>query len=414
MNPWLCRKLICSRMNALSSRCSASQASYIRKWLRVNSASVGCGSSEAGSSVPVATATSVWSRFVVRPMLAEYAIASSALRFLSSKVCRMRRWYSARFGMVHARNRGERAVGADDAGPGERGCRGLEELLAKRVGASGSAAALVEEHRPVGHGRVDLGERRQAQLGEHPRRAGAHCSDELTLGHGRAACREQRQDLGEVRSKLPLRYVIAGTVREADEVRVALDEPRHYGAPVQIDDLLSRSRIRRIYSDRNEAAVADCHRLHHGLLVIHRVDAPVDEGESGIADSVVRCLRVGTWQRGADARREACLEEIPPRPALIFLHTLLLSEQSAHRNPTPQSRSLQNGFRRRSDRAESCLIVYSRRSGRATWRPCRDAARGTSRPSSRNRRSSPACASRDPRRHRPRTRRPCWSSRPHP
>ena len=45
----------------------------------------------------MATATSVWSRFVVRPTLAEYAMASSALRFLSSKVCRMRRWYSARF-----------------------------------------------------------------------------------------------------------------------------------------------------------------------------------------------------------------------------------------------------------------------------------------------------------------------------
>jgi len=133
--------------------------------------------------------------------------------------------------MVHARNRGERAVGADDAGPGERGCRGLEEQLAKGVGASGAAATLVEEHRPVGHDRIDFGERGQAQLGEHPRRAGAHCSNELSLGHGRAACREHRQDLREVRSKFPLRYVIAGTVRETDKVRMALDEPRHHGAP---------------------------------------------------------------------------------------------------------------------------------------------------------------------------------------
>jgi hypothetical protein len=45
----------------------------------------------AGSSVPVATATSVWSSIAVMPTLAENAIASSALRFLSPKVCRTRR-----------------------------------------------------------------------------------------------------------------------------------------------------------------------------------------------------------------------------------------------------------------------------------------------------------------------------------
>ena len=125
--------------------------------------------------------------------------------------------------------------------------------------------------------------------------------------------------------------MIAGTVREADEVRVALDQPRHDGASVQIDDVLSRSRIRRIYSDRNEAAVADCHRLHHAVPVVHRVDAPVDEGESiisGIAVSVVLCLRVGAGQRCADARGEARLEEISPRLALVFLHTFLLYDSA--------------------------------------------------------------------------------------
>ena len=216
--------------------------------------------------------------------------------------------------VVHARDGGERAVGADDARPGERGRRALEELFAERVGARGSAAALVEEHRPVGHRRVDLGERRQAQLGEHPRRAGTHRRDELTRRNALPARGEQRQDLGKVRSKLPLRHVIAGTVREADEMRVALDESRHHRASVQIDDALSRSRIRCV-SDRNEAAVADRDRAHHPILIIHRVDAPVDQREPivcGIAVAVVLCLCDGTWQCDADACRKACLEEISP------------------------------------------------------------------------------------------------------
>ena len=134
--------------------------------------------------------------------------------------------------VVHAGNGDERAIGADDARPGERRRRALEELLAERVGARRSAAALVEEHRPVGHGRVELGERRQAQLGEHPRRAGAHGRDELTVRHALPARGEQRQDLGDVRGKLPLRDVIAGPVGEADEVRVALDQTRHHGTAV--------------------------------------------------------------------------------------------------------------------------------------------------------------------------------------
>ena len=216
--------------------------------------------------------------------------------------------------VVHARDGGERTVGADDARSGERGRRALEELFPERVGASGSAATLVEEHRPVGHHRVDLGERRQAQLGEHPRRASTHSRDELTRRNTLPARCEERQDLRKVRSKFPLRHVIAGTVREADEMRVTLDESRHHRASVQIDDALSRSRIRCV-SDRNEAAVADCHRAHNPILIIHRVDAPVDESEPvvcGIVVSVVLRQCVGTRQRGTDPRRETRLEEISP------------------------------------------------------------------------------------------------------
>ncbi len=80
------------------------------------------------------------------------------------------------------------------------------------------AAALVEEYRPVGHRGVELGERRQAQLGEHPRRAGAHRGDELARRHVLPSRGEHRQDFGEVDRELPLRDVVAGAVGQADEV----------------------------------------------------------------------------------------------------------------------------------------------------------------------------------------------------
>ena len=161
--------------------------------------------------------------------------------------------------VVHARDGGERAVRADDARAGARRRRALEELLAQRVGARRSAAPLVEEHWPVGHRRVDFRERRQAQLGEHPRGAGAHRRDELPRRHfrlGGAARCERRQDSGDVRGELPLRHVIAGTVGEAYEVRVALDEPRHHGAAVEVDDVRPRAGVGGV-ADRDEAAVAD-------------------------------------------------------------------------------------------------------------------------------------------------------------
>ena len=158
----------------------------------------------------------------------------------------------------------DRAIGADDARAGERRGRALEELLAQRVGARRAAAALVDEHRPVGHRRVELGQRRQAQLGQHPRGAGAHRGDELRPRHVAPARGEQRQDLGDVRGQLQLRHVIAGPVGEADEVRVALDQARHHGAAAQVDDASRRGR-RGVVAHLDEAPVPDRHRVHDAV-----------------------------------------------------------------------------------------------------------------------------------------------------
>ena len=43
-----------------------------------------------------------------------------------------------------------------------------------------------------------------------------------------------REHFGEVRRKLPLRYMVAGPVREAHEVRVTLDEPRNHALAIAV------------------------------------------------------------------------------------------------------------------------------------------------------------------------------------
>ena len=80
---------------------------------------------------------------------------------------------------------GDRAVGADRHRPGQRVGDVLEERLAEAVRDRRAAAALVEEHRPVRNGLVELGEVRQAPLGEEVGVPAAHASDELAGRHGR-------------------------------------------------------------------------------------------------------------------------------------------------------------------------------------------------------------------------------------
>src|SRR5262249_44977508 len=98
---------------------------------------------------------------------------------------------------------------------------------------------------------------------------------------------EQGQDLGDVGGELPLGDVIAGPVGEAHEVRVALDDPGHHGAAVQVDDLHASTGIGGV-AHRHEAPVPDGHRADHTVGVVHRVDVAIDEDEGGRARGLGR------------------------------------------------------------------------------------------------------------------------------
>ena len=141
MSFWLCRKFICRRTSELPSRCTASHASYIRKWSRFGSPCVGLSGVVAGGRT--------WSRCAVRPDARRVAhrVDRAPLPVLERLAHAQVVERAVRLVRVAGR---DRALGADDHRAGQRVGDALEERLAEAVRHRGPAAAGVDEDRPVG------------------------------------------------------------------------------------------------------------------------------------------------------------------------------------------------------------------------------------------------------------------------
>ena len=97
-------------------------------------------------------------------------------------------------------------------------------------------------------------------------------------GVPRPAGLEQGEDLGDIPRQLDLGDVVSGAIGEADEVRVALDQPGDDRASPQVDD----ARVAAAplgAAHLVELPVADQHRGNDPAAVVHGVDAAVYQQE---------------------------------------------------------------------------------------------------------------------------------------
>ena len=180
------------------------------------------------------------------------------------------------------------------------GVGGVEEPLAQRVGDARAGEPLVQQHRTIGHCFVQFLQRRVAVLGPLVGVPAAHRRDPLAVGHALAARRQGLLDLAN-RGRVLERRVVARPVRQADDVHVRLDEPRHHRAAAQVD-AASRGARRRRVAGRDDAAAADGDATHHGGARIHRVDAPVHQHQIVRGWTGGRCRRCLLRLGQADGR----------------------------------------------------------------------------------------------------------------
>ncbi len=199
----------------------------MRHWSAL--ASVSASNEPCRSGVP-GRLNAPMSALVVTPTLTEYAIASAVPRLRSSKVWTARSAFSAAI---------DGALARDGAGVADDDLPLGEERAASRVGRGRTGEAQEDQHRVVGRRGVELGERRQALLGELRRVPSAHRGDELSGRDALRARLDRRLHLGDRRRRFE-RRVIAGADPEQDDVVVVVDEAGHDGPAAQID--LARAR----------------------------------------------------------------------------------------------------------------------------------------------------------------------------
>ena len=96
--------------------------------------------------------------------------------------------------------------------------------------------------------------------------------------------------------------MVTGPVRQAHEVRVALDKAWKHRAALQVDHAAPGPRVGGA-PDRNETAIPDGDGADHCALVVHRVDAAVDECQFGL---VVLSAAAGGLRRAGQHRAQAC------------------------------------------------------------------------------------------------------------
>ena len=106
-----------------------------------------------------------------------------------------------------------------------RGVHFIEQLLAQTVGDRRAGESLVEQHRSIGDGLVQLAARRATALRPLVRDPAAHRGDPLAVRNVLAPRRQRLLDLAD-RIRVLEDGVVAGPVGEADDVDVRLDQSR--------------------------------------------------------------------------------------------------------------------------------------------------------------------------------------------
>ncbi len=210
---------------------------------------------------------------------------------------------------VRRRAAGDRAVRADvDAALDEK-------RSAAAVRDRGAGERLLNVDRVVGGYAVELGEGRKA------RRSGrrhelidveaADRRDPLALGElaGRGL---ERLEHGADRVGVLEPRVVAGAQAEQHDVVVVVDDARDRRAPAEVDRPRALGR-RRLAADRREALADDVHGRDDGIVVVHRMNAAVDQQQIGFGADRLRLHAGGraASERGGEQGAEPAEQRGP-------------------------------------------------------------------------------------------------------
>ena len=122
------------------------------------------------------------------------------------------------------------------------------------------------------------------------------------------------------------RRVVARTISHQHDVIVIVDNAGHDRAPPQINDADARSPPGSRAAHCGEAAISDRYRLDNRVVVVHRVNSAVDQGElfgpyrssgAGLLD----CSKAAAAKRCCDARRSGPTEQLPARETFCLIVT---------------------------------------------------------------------------------------------
>ncbi len=158
----------------------------------------------------------------------------------------------------------------------------IEKFLTQGVEADcRSSETFVEQHGPVGNGRVEFRKRRLTAFRPLVGNPAAHRSNPGAFRNDFTARRQCLLDFPN-RARVFQDGVIARAVAETDDVNMRLDQAGYYGAALQIDDADSAPRFRNRPAHREYAIVADGCRAGHRACRIHGVNPAVDQDGLGL------------------------------------------------------------------------------------------------------------------------------------
>ena len=190
-----------------------------------------------------------------------------------------------------------------------RGIGGIEERFAQAVGRAGTGEALVQEHGTIGNRLVELGQRRMTMFGPLVGMPAAHGGNPCALRNILAARGQCFLDFPN-RSGVLQNRVVAGTIRQADDVDVRFDQPGHDGAAAEVDDANAGSGGWRGV-DSHKPAVSNGHGCGDGVGVIQGVDPAVGEHENFFRRDVLARKNNGSGSGCQSCRSGGGAQELP-------------------------------------------------------------------------------------------------------
>src|SRR5215475_483214 len=111
--------------------------------------------------------------------------------------------------------------------------------------------------------------------------------------------------------------MVTRAISHEHDVVVVVDDTRHYGASLQVDDPSSSAWPRADATHRGEASVPDRDGVDDGVVAVHGMDPAIDEDEFLTCCSRARSDLLGRNAPGrlsehcCDARRNARSQQLP-------------------------------------------------------------------------------------------------------